>query len=78
MPDSLTLSGEGVRSRGPNGAEGFQPWTSYTEFREGEHVMVLRRKEKTLFSVLPITQMSEGERSALRGLLGNALPQAGR
>ncbi len=78
LPDRLDLSPEGVRHHGPNGAEGFQPWTSYTGFREGQHVVVLRRREKNLFSVLPISGLSEGERGNLRGLLQQSLPAIGK
>ena len=73
LPDTLELSPAGVRHHGPNGAEGFQPWTSYTGFREGQHVVLLRRKEKNLFSVLPVSGLSDGERSNLRGLLQQSL-----
>ncbi len=74
LPDRLDLSPTGVRHHGPNGAEGFQPWTSYTGFREGQHVVVLRRREKNLFSVIPISGLSDGERGDLRGLLQQCLP----
>ncbi len=74
LPDTLTLSSEGVRHQGPNGAEGFQPWSAYVDFREGGSVMLLRRREKGLFSVLPISALSSPEREALRSLLRSSLP----
>ena len=76
LPDSLTLSAEGVRLSGPNGAQGFQPWVSYSGFRAGEHVVLLQRKEKGLYNVLPISSLGTGERNALRGMLGSYLPAA--
>ncbi len=78
LPDSLTLSAEGVRLDGPNGAQGFQPWASYSGFREGVHVVLLQRKEKGLYNVLPISGLGSGERGALRGMLGNYLGPAGK
>ncbi len=78
LPDTIDLSPVGVRHHGPNGAEGFQPWTSYTGFREGRHVVLLRRKEKNLFSVLPVSGLSDGERGNLRGMLQQFLPVLGK
>ena len=78
LPDSLTLSAEGVRLDGPNGAQGFQPWASYAGFREGEHVVLLQRREKGLYNVLPISGLGTGERGTLRGMLGNYLGPAGK
>ncbi len=77
LPDSLLLSAEGVRLDGPNGAQGFQPWVSYSGFREGEHVVLLQRKEKGLYNVLPISGLGQGERDALRGMLGSYLTAVG-
>jgi hypothetical protein len=74
LPDTISLSAEGVRLNGPNGAQGFQPWVSYRGYREGQHVVVLDRKEKGLFNVLPISGLPEGDRHQLRGLLQNYLP----
>ncbi len=78
LPDSLVVSAEGVRLEGPNGAQGFQPWASYSGFREGEHVVLLQRKEKGLYNVLPISAMGTSEREALRGMLGGYLPALGK
>ncbi len=78
LPDLLTLSSDGVRLEGPDGAQGFQPWASYTGYRQGAHVVVLERKEKGLYNVLPISALPEPEREALRGLLMNSLPGSGR
>ncbi len=75
LPDALTLSAEGVRMDGPNGAQGFQPWLNYTGWREGEHVVLLRRKEKGLYNVLPVSGMGTAEREGLRGLLSGFLPK---
>ena len=74
LPDTLTLSSEGVRLDGPNGAQGFQPWLSYSGFREGEHVVVLNRKDKGLYNVLPISTLPAGQREVLRGMLSGYLP----
>ena len=74
LPDALTLSAEGVRLQGPNGAEGFQPWISYIGFREGDHVVLLQRKEKGLYNVLPVSGLEPAARGALLGLLSGHLP----
>lgn len=78
LPDTLQLTAEGVRLDGPNGAQGFQPWASYTGFREGQHIMLLQRKEAGLYNVVPVSAMGEGERSQLRGLLTSYLPALGK
>ncbi len=78
LPDTLMLSSEGVRLEGPNGAHGFQPWGSYSGFREGEHVVLLQRKERGLYNVLPISALGGGEREALRGMLASYLPATGK
>ena len=78
LPDALTIAAEGVRLDGPNGAQGFQPWISYAGYREGEHVVVLRRKEKGLYNVLPVSGLGQSEREALRGMLTSYLPPAAR
>ncbi len=77
LPDTLSLSAEGVRLNGPNGAQGFQPWMSYKGYREGKHVVILDRKEQGLYNVLPISGLQEGDRHSLRGLLQNYLPAQG-
>jgi hypothetical protein len=77
LPDTLSLSSEGVRLNGPNGAQSFQPWVSYKGYREGKHVVVLDRKENSLYNVLPISGLQEGDRQNLRGLLQNYLPAPG-
>jgi hypothetical protein len=74
LPDTLSLSAEGVRLNGPNGAQGFQPWVSYKGYREGKHVVVMDRMEKGLYNVLPISGLQEGDRQNLHGLLQNYLP----
>lgn len=74
LPDTLSLSTEGVRLNGPNGAQGFQPWASYTGFREGQHVVLLDRKEKGLYNVIAISALDPGQRQQLVGLLQSHLP----
>lgn len=74
LPDTLQLASDGVRLHGPNGAEGFQPWMNYTGFREGQHVVLLQRKDKGLYNVLPVSEASPAERESLRGLLSSYLP----
>jgi hypothetical protein len=77
LPDTLALSAEGVRLNGPNGAQSFQPWVNYGRYREGKHVVILDRKEKGLYNVLPISGLQDGDRQHLRGLLQNYLPAPG-
>jgi hypothetical protein len=74
LPDTLELTADGVQLKGPNGAQGFQPWVSYSGFREGQHVVLLQRTEKDFYNVVPIAALGEAERSALRGLLTSHLP----
>ena len=74
LPDTLSLSTEGVRLNGPNGAQGFQPWMSYKGYREGKHVVILDRKEAGLYNVLPVSSLQENDRQHLRGLLQNYVP----
>ncbi len=78
LPNSLTLAAEGVSLDGPNGAQGFQPWISYNGYQEGEHVVVLERKEKGLYNVLPVSSLGTNEREALRGMLASYLPKTGK
>ena len=75
LPDTLALSAEGVRVEGPNGAQSFQPWASYTGFREGQHIVLLRRRESDLYNVLAISSRGDAEREMLRGLLRAHLPE---
>lgn len=74
LPDTVQLGPEGVRLDGPMGAHSFQPWSSYTGFREGQHIVVLQRTEQDLFTVLPVSALSPAERTSLRGLLQGSLP----
>ena len=78
LPDSIRLESGGVRLDGPYGAQSFQPWTSYTGYREGTHIVLLQRTEKDLYNVLAISALSPPERDALRGLLQSYLPGAQR
>ncbi len=78
LPDLLLLESAGVRMRGPGTAEGFQPWSSYTGFRQGEHVILLQRQEAGLYQVLPISSMSPDERAKLRGMLEGYIPALSR
>ncbi len=73
LPDVLTLAASGVQLDGPNGAHGFQPWVNYAGFREGEHIVLLQRKHKGLYNVVPISALDSSEREGLRGLLSNHL-----
>ncbi len=75
LPDTLELSAEGVKLEGPNGAQGFQPWGSYSGFRQGEHVMLLQRKEKGLYSVVPTSALGTAGREVLRGMVSTYLPE---
>ena len=75
LPDTLELSAEGVKLEGPNGAQGFQPWGSYAGFREGEHVLLLQRKEKGLYNVVPTSALGTAGREVLRGMVSNYLPE---
>ena len=46
-------------------------------YREGQHVVILDRKEQGLYNVLPISDLQESDRQHLRGLLQNYLPAPG-
>ena len=75
LPDTLELSAEGVKLEGPNGSQGFQPWGSYSGFREGEHVLLLQRKEKGLYNVVPTSALGAAGREVLRGMVSSYLPE---
>jgi hypothetical protein len=78
LPDQLTITAEGVRLEGPNGAQGFQPWGSYRGFREGVHVILLHRREQGLYNVIPISALDTITRASLRGMLTGYLPEEGK
>ena len=71
--DSITITSDGLRFEGPNGATGFQPWKNFSRWREGQTVMILYRPAGEGFFILPLEGLSDVERRSLLGMLASNL-----
>lgn len=76
LPDRISLTNEGVKSDGPNGATSFLPWTSFEGWREGQRVLLIDQTGTKRFVILPITGLPDLDRQQLRGFLRSQIPSA--
>lgn len=75
LPDWIHLANDGLKFEGPGGASAFQSWGDFKGWREGGRVMLVDRVEGHGFVILPVGDVSEAERQALRDTLRSQLPQ---
>lgn len=68
LPDSITILKDGLRLDGPNGATSFQPWSNFTQCREGKRVMLLQTRYGGAL-ILPVAKLSEMERESIRQIV---------
>jgi hypothetical protein len=69
LPDFVSLTTEGVKLDGPDGATGFMPWRSFKGWREGRQVMLVDQCQGNRCVMLPVPQLSEIERQSIREFL---------
>lgn len=69
LPDQVSLTNDGVKWDGPNGATGFLPWRNFKGWRQGRRVVLVDEREGNRFVILPVAQLSEVERLPIRQLL---------
>jgi hypothetical protein len=67
-PDWIGLEHPGVTLNGPKGATAFQPWNSFTGWREGKRVLLLDM-EAGRFIIVSVAELPEGEKQSIRQLL---------
>jgi hypothetical protein len=74
LPDQLSLTTEGLKIDGPNGASAFLPWRTFKGWREGRRVVLIDQSQGNSFVILPVAQLSELERLSLRQHLQSHIP----
>jgi hypothetical protein len=74
LADNITLTNDGVKWEGPNGATGFLPWRNFKGWRERGRVVLIDQCEGNRFVMLPISQLSEIERLPVRQFLQSHIP----
>jgi hypothetical protein len=77
-PDQMTLTNDGVKCDGPNGATALVPWRNFKSWREGRRIMLVERSEGKRFVMLPVSQLSEIERMPIRQFLQGHISVPGR
>jgi len=74
LADNISLTNDGVKWDGPNGATGFLPWRNFKGWRERGRVVLVDQCEGNRFVILPIAQLSEIERLPVRQFLQSHIP----
>jgi hypothetical protein len=74
LPDQVTLTNDGVKMDGPNGATGFLPWRNFKGWREGRQVILLDQSQGNQVVILPIAQLSEIQHQQVRQFLQSQVP----
>ena len=69
LPDHISLTTDGIKLDGPNGATGFLPWRTFKGWREGLRIVLVDKSEGNRFVMLPVAQLSEIERQSIRHFL---------
>jgi CDP-diglyceride synthetase len=69
LPDQVSLTNDGVKCDGPNGATGFLPWRTFKGWREGRRVVLVDQCQGNRVVMLPVSQLSEVERVTIRQFL---------
>jgi len=75
-PDQMSLTNDGVKCDGPDGATALVPWRNFKAWREGRRVILVERREGNRFVILPVAQLSEIERLPIRQFLQSHIPLA--
>ena len=76
LPDQVSLTKDGVKLDGPNGATGSLPWRNFKGWREGRRVMLIDQCEGNRAVMLSVAQLSEIERLPIRQFLQSHIPPA--
>jgi hypothetical protein len=74
LPDHLSLTTEGLKIDGPNGASAFLPWRTFKGWREGKRVVLLDELQGKGLVILPVAHLSEIERISIRQYLQSHIP----
>jgi hypothetical protein len=77
-PDQISLSDEGVKYDGPNGATSLVPWVYFKGWREGRRVVLIDRSDGSRHVVLPVAQLSDAERQPIRQFLQSHIASLAR
>jgi hypothetical protein len=77
LPDYMSLTNEGLKIDGPNGASAFLPWRTFKGWREGGRVVLIHQSQGNSVVILPVAQLSETERLSLRQYLQSHIPAIG-
>jgi hypothetical protein len=74
-PDQMDLTNEGLKCAGPNGAAAMFPWSNFKGWREGRRVILIERNEGNRFVILPVSALSEIDRTPIRQFLQSNIAQ---
>ncbi|HXP81774.1 MAG TPA: YcxB family protein [Verrucomicrobiae bacterium] len=77
-PDLMSLTNDGMKFDGPNGATALVPWRNFKGWREGRRIVLVERSEGNRFVMLPVSKLSEIERLPIRQFLQSHIPSVGR
>ena len=66
LPGRVSLTNDGVKWDGPDGATGFLPWRNFKGWREGRRVLLVDQCQGNRAVMLPVVQLSEIERLPIR------------
>ena len=72
----MTLSDEGIGTVDAKGVRHFSPWGSYSQFKEGKTVFLLRLSTGKRYWPIPKDCLTELEAASLRSILLSHLPEA--
>lgn len=74
LPDQISLTNDGVKLDGPDGATGFLPWRNFKGWREGQQVMLVDQCQENRVLKLPVAQLSDTQRLPIRQFLQSRIP----
>jgi len=68
-PDQITLTNDGIKCDGPNGATSLVPWRNFKGWRKGRRVVLVERSDGNRYVILPVAPLSDIERQPIRRFL---------
>jgi hypothetical protein len=74
LPDWVTLSDQGVKFDGPNGATAIQPWRNFKGWREAQRVILLEQSDGNQFVILPTGELLEIECQTIQRFVQSHIP----
>jgi hypothetical protein len=75
LPDYISLTTDGVKLDGPDGATSLLPWRNFKGWREGKQVILIEQNGEHRFVMLPLGESSESDRQSVRQFLQSNISQ---